>query len=105
MKDGVLSYDGKRKEELLLWSETEHKDFELVCDFRPTGGGDCALFVRGGKRELAFKAQKQGVWHRAVTRLQGNRLSMHIDKKIIGENVEFDKLFGKLNASGPIALG
>jgi hypothetical protein len=100
MSDGVLSYDGKRKEEMALWSDKAYGDFELVCDWRLPGAGEVGIYVRGSKREVAFKDKKSGVWHRSIVRLQGDRVSLRIENEVIADKAQFKNL----TASGPIAL-
>ena len=100
MKDGILSYDGKNKSDMPLWSESSYGDFELVCDYTTTGDAEIAVLVRGSKKEIAFKDKKAGVWHRSVVQLKGDRASLAIDNEVVAENIEYRTK----SPSGPIAL-
>jgi hypothetical protein len=99
MNDGVLTYDGKAKGEMALWSEKAYGDFELVCDWRFAKSGECAVYLRGTKREVALKSGKAGAWNRSILRVKGDAFSLRTNDDAIGESK-----FDKLPASGPIAL-
>lgn len=100
MADGVLNFDGKTNGDLPLWTEKSFGDFELVCDFRVAKAEECAVLVRGAKREVAFKDKKPGVWHRAVVRMQGSLVSLSIDKEVVADNADLRNV----PAVGPLAL-
>ena len=101
MNDGILSYDGKHKGELTLLSEKTYGDFELVCDWRLAAPGECAIYVRGSKREVALKSDKKiGGWNRSILHLKGDRATLRTNGVIVRENVQLKEL----PASGPIAL-
>jgi hypothetical protein len=100
MNDGVLSYDGKVKVEMALWSEKAYGDFELVCDWRFAKPGEWAIYLRGTKREVALKSgAKAGGWNRSILRVKGDAFSLRTNNDAIGEST-----FKNLPASGPIAL-
>jgi hypothetical protein len=71
----------------------------MVCDWKTTGKSEIAVYLRGIKSEVAFTGKKPGVWHRSVIQLKGDRMTLHVDKELVGET----KL-SNAPASGPIAL-
>ena len=101
MNDGVLSYDGKLKQEEALWSDKAYGDFELVCDWRGPAKGEYGVYVRTEKREIAFKVgKKDGGWNRSILRVKGKIVTLHINGDVVEENLRLNEL----PDSGPIAL-
>ncbi|MSQ95104.1 MAG: DUF1080 domain-containing protein [Gemmataceae bacterium] len=104
MGDGVLIYDGKAKGESELWSTGNYGDFELVCDWRGPGSGDYGIKVRGSKTEemvVLRSDKKANDWNRSIIRLQGNRVTLRTNNKIVVDDMPFPN---KLAATGAIAL-
>jgi hypothetical protein len=103
MSDGILSYDGKPLPETAqeMWSEKSFGDFELVCDWRMSGPGECAINVRGSKKDIALKSDKKaGTWNRSILRMQGDRLTLRTNGVVVADNVQQNNL----PASGPLAV-
>jgi hypothetical protein len=103
MGDGVLSYDGKKKGDLALWSEKAYGDFELTCDWRVPGAAEVGVYVRGQTmQEIAFKLDKKNSnWNRSIARVKGDRVTLRTNGKVIADN---EKIGGPIPATGPIAM-
>jgi Domain of Unknown Function (DUF1080) len=101
MNDGVLSYDAKgTAKNPHLWSENSYDSFELVCDWRCNNPGSAGIFVRGTHSIRLDPAKPTRDWNRAVIHLKGNRLSVHVNGKIVTDDI----VLPEIRKSGPIAF-
>jgi hypothetical protein len=100
MGDGILTYDGKgTTKDPHLWSDKSYTDFELVCDWKLTGGGEGAISVRGTSSILPLKAKAAG-WNRSIIRVKGDRLSVRLNGKVDIDEAQLPDVA----PTGPVAL-
>jgi hypothetical protein len=119
--DGVIVYDGKSGD---LVTEKNYGNFILYVDWKIAKGGDSGIFLRGApqvqiwdnkegsgglwnnpkdsSKPAAFADNKIGEWNTFKIQLVGEKVTVHLNGKLVVDNVVMVPIKGK--KTGPIVL-
>ena len=104
VNDWDLAYDGEA-DEGTLWSESEHRDFEMIIDVKGKDTAGAGLHLRGSNEPVLMLPPARGDaarnYDRIVVTVKGDSVSATINGEPITSGIHADRL---PKQAGPIGI-